>query len=110
MSPIMARTHKTESEDLFMKRLRECKTEKEKQELRDSMLETIYYQVLDTKSEVLSINARVRRIEEKLVYVGATQEERKFLNIDGSLDFDAINDSCDKIIELFKGDDNYGTK
>lgn len=110
MSPIMARTHKTESEELFMKFFYECKTEKERQNLRDAMLETMYYQTLDIRSEVSSINARVRRIEEKLIYVGATQEERKFLNTDGSLNFDAINDNCDKIIELFGEEESYGTK
>lgn len=79
----------------------ECKTEEEKQKLRDSMLETIYYQTIATRSEVSEIRARVKRIEQKLVYVGATPEERKYLNIDGSINYDAINDTCEHILELF---------
>lgn len=79
----------------------ECKTEEEKQKLRDSMLETIYYQTIATRSEVSEIRTRVKRIEQKLVYVGATPEERKYLNIDGSINYDAINDTCEHILELF---------
>ena len=79
----------------------ECKTEEEKQKLRDSMLETIYYQTIATRSEVSEIRARVKRIEQKLVYVGATPEERKFINVDGTIKLDAINETCNHILELF---------
>ena len=84
-----------------MKLFYECKTEEEKQTLRDMMLETIYYQMLATRNEVSEIRAKVRAIEQKLVYVGATQEERKYLNVDGTLNLDAINDTCDNILTLF---------
>lgn len=84
-----------------MKLFYECKTEEEKQEIRDRMLETIYYQTIATRNEVSEIRAKVRAIEKKLVYVGATQEERKYLNVDGSLNLDAINETCDHILELF---------
>ena len=79
----------------------ECKTEEQKQTLRDEMLEHIYYQMLATRSEVASIKQCVERMEQKLIYVGATQEERKFLNIDGTLNLNAINDSCDRVLALF---------
>ena len=84
-----------------MKLFYECKTEEEKQKLRDSMLETIYYQTIATRSEVSEIRARVKRIEQKLVYVGATPEERKFINVDGTIKLDAINETCNHILELF---------
>ena len=84
-----------------MKLFYECKTEEEKQEIRDRMLETIYYQTIATRNEVSEIRAKVRKIEQKLVYVGATPEERKFINIDGTIKLDAINETCDHILELF---------
>ena len=79
----------------------ECKTEEEKQKLRDSMLETIYYQTIATRSEVSEIRTRVKRIEQKLVYVGATPEERKYINVDGTIKLEAINETCDNILKLF---------
>lgn len=84
-----------------MKLFYECKTEEEKQEIRDRMLETIYYQMISTRSEVSEIRAKVRQIEQKLVYVGATPEERKFINVDGTIKLDAINETCDNILKLF---------
>ena len=78
-----------------------CKTEEEKQRLRDDMLNSIYYQTIATKNDVAKIKERVERMEQKLVYVGATPEERKYLNIDGSINYDAINDTCDHVLELF---------
>ena len=84
-----------------MKLFYECKTEEERQEIRDRMLETIYYQMLATRNEVSEIRAKVRKIEQKLVYVGATPEERKYINVDGTLKLDAINETCDNILKLF---------
>lgn len=84
-----------------MKFFYECKTEEQKQELRDSMLEHMYHQMIATRSEVAEIRAKVRAIEQKLVYVGATKEERKYLNVDGTLKLEAINETCDNILELF---------
>lgn len=84
-----------------MRTFYECKTEEERQELRDRMLETIYYQTIATRSEVSEIRAKVRKIEQKLVYVGATPEERKYINVDGSIKLEAINETCDHILELF---------
>ena len=84
-----------------MKLFYDCKTEEEKQEMRDSMLETIYYQMLATRNEVSEIRSKVRKIEQKLVYVGATPEERKYINVDGTLKLDAINETCDNILKLF---------
>ena len=84
-----------------MKLFYDCKTEEEKQELRDKMLETIYYQTIATRREVSEIRAKVRKIEQKLVYVGATPEERKYINVDGTIKLDAINETCDNILELF---------
>ena len=37
---------------LLLTSLYECKTEEERQELRDRMLETIYYEMLATRNEV----------------------------------------------------------
>lgn len=79
----------------------ECKTEEQKQELRDEMLEHMYYQTLAARKEVADIKRCVERMEQKLVYVGATEEERKFLNVDGTLKYDAINESCDRVLALF---------
>lgn len=79
----------------------DCKNEEERQKLRDDMLQTLYYQVIDMRSQVSNIERRVERIEKKLVYVGATQEERKYLNVDGTLNLDAVNDTCDNILALF---------
>lgn len=93
--------NKIESEDNIMKLFYECKTEEEKQTLRDMMLETIYYQMISTRNEVSEIRAKVRQIEQKLVYVGATPEERKYINVDGTLKLDAINETCDNILKLF---------
>ena len=90
-----------ESEDNIMKTFYDCKTEEERQELRDRMLETIYYQTIATRNEVSEIRAKVRKIEQKLVYVGATPEERKYINVDGTLKLDAINETCDNILKLF---------
>ena len=84
-----------------MKLFYECKTEEERQEIRDRMLETIYYQMIATRNEVSEIRAKVRKIEQKLVYVGATPEERKYINVDGTLKLDAINETCDNILKLF---------
>lgn len=79
----------------------DCKNEEERQKHRDFMLEHMYHQVIAMRSEVCDIQTRVKAIEKKLVYVGATQEERKYLNVDGSLNLDAINDTCDGILALF---------
>ena len=79
----------------------DCKNEEERQKLRDDMLQTMYYQVLATRSEVSDIQSRVKAIERKLVYVGATPEERKYINVDGSIKLDAINDMCDGVLALF---------
>lgn len=79
----------------------DCKTEEEKQKLRDDMLQTMYYQVIGMRSEVSEIQNRVRRIEQKLVYVGATEAERKYINIDGTIKLEAINETCDNILALF---------
>ena len=84
-----------------MKTFYECKTEEEKQTLRDMMLETIYHQMIATRREVAEIRDRVRRMEQKLVYVGATPEERKYINVDGTIKLEAINETCDNILELF---------
>ena len=84
-----------------MKLFYDCKTEEERKELRDSMLETIYYQMLATRNEVSEIRSKVRKIEQKLVYVGATPEERKYVNVDGTIKLDAINETCDNILKLF---------
>lgn len=85
-----------------MKTFYECKTEEEKQELRDNMLETIYYQTIATRKEVSEIKEKVRKIEQKLVYIGATPEERKYINADGTIKLDAINETCDNILKLFE--------
>ena len=53
------------------------------------------------KEQVTDIQKRVKDIEEKLVYVCATPEERKYLNIDGSINYDAINETCERILDLF---------
>lgn len=92
---------KLESEDYIMRTFYECKTEEQKQALRDDMLQTMYYQVIGMRSQVSDIESRVKRIEKKLVYVGATQEERKYLNVDGTLNLDAVNETCDNILALF---------
>ena len=42
-----------------MKTFYECKTEEEKQKLRDDMLQTIYYQVVGMREEVFEIKNRV---------------------------------------------------
>ena len=84
-----------------MKLFYECKTEEERHELRARMLETIYYQMLATRNEVAEIRAKVRKIEQKLVYVGATPEERKYINVDGTIKLDAINETCDNILKMF---------
>ena len=84
-----------------MKTFYECKTEEEKQKLRDDMLQTIYYQVVGMREEVFEIKNRVRQIEQKLVYVGATPEERKYINVDGTIKLDAISESCNNVLELF---------
>ena len=92
---------KIESEDFTMRTFYDCKTEEQKQALRDDMLQTMYYQVIATRSEVAEIRAKVKAIEKKLVYVGATPEERKYINVDGSIKLDAINDMCDGVLALF---------
>ena len=98
---VVVKINKIESEDNIMKTFYECKTEEERQALRDSMLETIYYQTIATRNEVSEIRAKVRKIEQKLVYVGATPEERKYINVDGTLKLEAINETCDNILKLF---------
>ena len=82
----------------------DCKTEKEKQEqeLRDAILQHMYYQLIDTRSEVAYIKKTVKRIERKLNYVGATQEEREFLNADGTVNYESIIDKCNRVIDLFE--------
>lgn len=80
----------------------DCKTEKEKQELRDSMLQHMYYQLIATRSEVAYIKKTVKQIERKLNYVGATQEEREFLNADGTVNYGNIIDNCNRVIDLFE--------
>lgn len=92
---------KLESEDFNMRLFYECKTEEEKQALRDDMLQTMYYQVIGMRKEVSDIQKRVHRMEQKLVYVGATPDERKYINVDGTLKLEAINEQCDNILKLF---------
>ena len=65
-----------------MKTFFECKNEEEKQDLRDDMMLTIFHQVIGMRNEVCDIQDRVKKIEQKLVYVGATEEERKYINVD----------------------------
>lgn len=84
-----------------MKLFYECKTEEEKQVLRDEMLQTMYYQVIGMRNEVSEIQSRVTRMEQKLIYVGATPEERKYINVDGTIKLEAINESCDNVLQLF---------
>lgn len=84
-----------------MKTFYDCKDEAEKQRLRDGMLEMIYHQTIATRREVAEIRDRVKRIEQKLVYVGATPEERKYINVDGTIKLEAINETCNNILELF---------
>lgn len=84
-----------------MKLFYECKTEEERQELRDRILETIYYQTVATRNEVSEIRENVKKIEQKLVYVGATPEERKYVNVDGTIKLDAIHETCDNILKMF---------
>lgn len=84
-----------------MKLFYECKTEEERQALRDDMLQTMYYQVIGMRKEVSDIQSRVHRMEQKLVYVGATPDERKYINVDGTLKLEAINEQCDNILNLF---------
>lgn len=84
-----------------MKLFYDCKTEEERQALRDDMLQTMYYQVIGMRKEVSDIQKRVHRMEQKLVYVGATPDERKYINVDGSLKLEAINEQCDSILNLF---------
>lgn len=98
---VVIKINNIESEDNIMKTFYDCKTEEERQALRDSMIETIYYQTIATRNEVSEIRAKVRKIEQKLVYVGATPEERKYINVDGTLKLDAINETCDNILKLF---------
>ena len=50
-----------------MKTFYDCKTEEEKQALRDMMLETIYCQMISTRNEVSEIREKVRKIEQKEV-------------------------------------------
>ena len=88
-----------------MRTFYDCKTEEQKQELRDDMLLYIYNQVIATRNEVSDIQKRVKEIEQKLVYVGTTPEERQFVNVDGTVKLDAINNMCDNILALF--DDKY---
>lgn len=83
-----------------MKTFYDCKTEDEKQKLRDDMLLQIVCQMQVTRNEVAAIKRCVERMEQKLVYVGATQEERKYLNIDGSLKLDVIDGMCDHILQI----------
>ena len=84
-----------------MKTFFECKNEEEKQDLRDDMMLTIFHQVIGMRNEVCDIQDRVKKIEQKLVYVGATEEERKYINVDGTIKLEAINETCDHILELF---------
>ena len=84
-----------------MKTFYECKTEEEKQMLRDSMLKIMYYHTVNTRNDVLEILNKIKKIEQKLVYVGATPEERKYINVDGTIKYEAINETCDHILELF---------
>lgn len=44
--------------------IRECKTEAERQDLRDSMLEHMYYQVLGTRADVADIKKMITEIRE----------------------------------------------
>lgn len=84
-----------------MKNFYDCKTEEERQKLRDDMLEHMYYQTIATRNDVSEILGCVKRMEQKLIYVGATPAERQYINVDGSLNLEAVNDTCDNILALF---------
>ena len=88
-------------EENTMKTFKDCETDYEVNELRDRYIESLYCIVTDMREQVTDIQKRVKDIERKLVYVGATPEERKYINVDGSIKYDIINETCDHILDLF---------
>ena len=88
-------------EENTMKTFANCETDYETNELRDRYIESMYCIVTDMREQVKDIQKRVKDIEQKLVYVGATPEERKYINVDGTIKLDAISESCNNVLELF---------
>lgn len=75
----------------------ECKTEQEKQELRDYYLETIYHQTIIQNSTLKEIQEQLKEIRQHMDYLDLDEDERKYANEDGSANYDAIIELCGRI-------------
>ena len=94
----------------------ECKTQEEKQNQMEHYIEAMYLHLVNQSGILSEINAKLTTVVDKvnathtkLNYVGATEDERQFLNNDGTLNVESVNKLCDDILEEFKTDEMEGT-
>lgn len=81
----------------------ECRNEAEKQELRDWMLEHMYYQTLAIHNKVADTMEMVKEIKGNVNYLMASDSERQYMNCDGTANLNAITELCDKVDKMMEG-------
>lgn len=81
------------------KYFRECKTEEERQEIRDYYLETLYHQTITQNGTLSNIQERLNRIEDKIDRISKLQLDAYYGVTDNSergMNFDAISALCEQ--------------
>lgn len=84
--------------------LKNCVTDKEKNEVRDQMIEEIYNKVSGIESDIWHIRKVIDKIENKVIYLSADKKLKKFFNEDGTVNIfkDKIYKYSHEISELLK--------
>ena len=77
-----------------MKLFRECKTEEEKQLLRDEMLEHMYHQALECHHKIAQVKDMIDDLRIHIDFLSLPAEVRKYKNEDGSINRDAFIELC----------------
>lgn len=68
----------------------ECKTEEERQKLRDHYLETVYHQTIIQNTTLSKIQEQLSDIRRHMDYLAMSEDTRKYINEDKTMNFEAI--------------------